>query len=291
MRQVTAIRTLLLAATVASVAPATALAQRDTGAPVRPRPQAAPLPQPVPVYQNVNAGQTQNELQRLLDQYPPTLRAVIQLDPSLLQNPDYLTPYPGLAAFLQQHPEILRDPSFFFGRPYVRDNERDPKILALNRAEDILGGVAAFTAGMVVLGVIVSLLRDVIGYRRWLRQSRAQTEMTVKVLDRLSSNEDLLAYLRTPAGAGVLSPSPFGMDVSDGSRPPFGRILWSVQAGIVLMALGVGLWLVRGSVMQELAPGFVVAGTVALAVGIGFVISAALAYLLAQRNVTPEVKP
>jgi hypothetical protein len=217
---------------------------------------------------------------------------VIQLDPSLLDSPDYLAPYPALAAFLQQHPEVQRDPSFFFGRPYTQQRDRDPKIAAIERAQEVLGGVAAFTAGMVILGVVVSLLRDVINYRRWLRQSKVQTEMTIKVLDRLSSNDDLVAYLRTPAGAGVLVPSPFGADgYAGGTSQPFGRILWSVQAGVVLAALGIGLWLVRGSVMEELAPGFVVAGTVAFAVGVGFVLSAVIAYVLSQRVQTPEVKP
>lgn len=289
MRHITRPRTFLLVAAVVALAPLQAAAQRDTVTASRARAQAPPPA--APVYQNVNAGQTQNELQRLLDQYPPTLRSVIQLDPSLLEREDYLAAYPALAAFLQQHPEVLRDPSFFFGRPYVRDNERDPKIVALNRATDVLGGVAAFTAGMVILGIIVSLLRDLISYRRWLRQSKVQTEMTVKVLDRLSSNDDLLAYLRTPAGAGVLVPTPVGHDSFGGTSQPFGRILWSVQAGVVLAALGIGLWLVRGSVMDELAPGFVVAGTVALAVGLGFIVSAAIAYVLTQRVQTPQVKP
>jgi hypothetical protein len=286
MRHITGIRTLLLVTAVVALTPLPAAAQRDTGTATRARAQAPP-----PVYQNVNAGQTQGELQRLLDQYPPTLRAVIQLDPSLLEREDYLAPYPALAAFLQQHPEVIRDPSFYFGRPYIQQRDRDPKIAALERAQEVLAGVAVFTAGMVVLGVVVSLLRDLIAYRRWLRQSKVQTEMTVKVLDRLSSNEDLLAYLRTPAGAGTLVPTSFGAETFPGAVPPFGRILWSVQAGVVLAALGIGLWLVRGSVMDELSAGFVVAGTVAIAVGLGFVLSALIAYVLSQRVQTPEVKP
>jgi hypothetical protein len=51
----------------------------------------------------------------------------------------------------------------------------------------------------------------------------------------------------------------------------------------VLTALGVGLWLVRGSVMEEIAPGFMVISTVAVSVGLGFVVSAGLAYMLTFR--------
>jgi hypothetical protein len=45
----------------------------------------------------------------------------------------------------------------------------------------------------------------------------------------------------------------------------------------------VGLWLVKGSVMDEIAPGFIVFATVAVAVGLGFIVSAGLAYMLTFR--------
>ena len=64
-----------------------------------------------------NAENTRQELQNLLWQLPPGVRGVLQNDPSLIDRPDYLAPYPALAAFLKQHPEIARNPTFFFGRP------------------------------------------------------------------------------------------------------------------------------------------------------------------------------
>src|SRR5262249_24828585 len=47
-----------------------------------------------------------NRLTSLLRQYPPSLSEVLRLDPSLLSNEAYLKPYPALATFLGQHPEI-----------------------------------------------------------------------------------------------------------------------------------------------------------------------------------------
>ena len=47
---------------------------------------------------------------------PPAVGEVLQRDPSLLTRADYLAPYPVLWAFLQKHPEIVRNPSFFLGR-------------------------------------------------------------------------------------------------------------------------------------------------------------------------------
>src|SRR5678816_1987951 len=63
--------------------------------------------------QGVN--RTKAELYLLLQKYPPRLGEVLQMDHSLLSNESYLAPYPELRTFLQQHPEVIRDPDFFVG--------------------------------------------------------------------------------------------------------------------------------------------------------------------------------
>jgi hypothetical protein len=286
MRHSTPVALVLVSAWTAAALPSSAVAQDRLNAPARGRLQApvAPAPQ-APVYQQPqqSAGQTQNELQRLLNELPPNVRSVLQLDPSLLDQPDYLAPYPALVALLQQHPEVSRNPRFFLGEPPFR-RERDPKAAAYDAIERTLAGAGLFTGIIVTLIVIASVLRQLIDYRRWLRQSKVQTEANTKVLDRMSTNEDLLAYLQTPAGASFLQAAPISVEAPRGPvSVPVGRILWSVQAGVVLAALGIGLWLVKGSVMEELAPGFIVLGTVAVAVGVGFVLSAAIAWVLTSR--------
>src|SRR5262245_8615593 len=70
-------------------------------------------PAPVPTGDDQNARLTRDQLHRYLSQYPPSLEKVLQLDPSLVQNPEYLAPYPALAQFLSQHPEISHNPSYF----------------------------------------------------------------------------------------------------------------------------------------------------------------------------------
>ena len=49
---------------------------------------------------------------------PPALQQVLRLDPSLLANQSYLEAYPALAAFIAQHPEVARNPTFFVGGDY-----------------------------------------------------------------------------------------------------------------------------------------------------------------------------
>jgi hypothetical protein len=227
------------------------------------------------------------ELAQLLRQHPPSLRTVLQADPSLLEKADYLAPYPKVAEYLRQHPEVARDPQYFLGSPdaayYLR--ERTPAERALETLEMVLLGLALFTGFMAGLFVFGSLIRQAILQRRWTRQSRVQTEVHTKILDRLQSNDELLAYIQTPAGQRFLQsgPSPLADAEPRTLSAPFGRIFWSVQAGVMLVALGIGFWFVQRSAMAEIAPAFNAMGALAAALGIGAIVSGVVSYLLSVR--------
>ena len=62
----------------------------------------------------VSAEETRRDLEELLKQYPPSLPRVLRLDPTLLSSEEYLKPYPALAAFLAQRPEVMHNPGYFF---------------------------------------------------------------------------------------------------------------------------------------------------------------------------------
>ena len=89
---------------------------------------------------------------------------------------------------------------------------------------------------MFGIGTLAWLMRSAIDHRRWLRAMKIQTEAHTKIVDRLSSNEDLLAYMQSPTGQRFLTASLGVASVRPTSPPPvvgapFNRILWSVQAG------------------------------------------------------------
>jgi hypothetical protein len=72
---------------------------------------------------------------------------------------------------------------------------------------------------------------------------------------------------------------------------PVGRILWSLQAGLVLAALGSGFWLVQQNVSPEAAEGFFIIGVLAVSLGVGFTASAVLAYVISTRlGLVPKPK-
>ena len=237
-----------------------------------------------------NAHETRGQLQMILEAYPNNLRRVLQWDPTLL-NETYLAPYPRLALFVQQHPEIARNPVFFLGSPREEFSgpNSDIEVFAM-----MLAGIGLFIGVMTILTLVASLVRQVIDYRRWLRQSRIQTEMHTKVFDRLTSNEEMLAYIESPAGRRFLDQSPLAQQ-SLPSGAPVSRILWSVQLGVVLATLGLGLWIVNQNMNlpQEALPAFYVLSVVAVALGVGAMISAVVAYLLSSRLglLTPHNQP
>jgi len=242
-----------------------------------------------------NAFETRQRLEAILREYPPFLSAVLKLDPSLLTNETFLAPYPNIAEFLMQHPEITQNPSFFVGSLQVgRFNswdggfrEETPAERSRRFFEMLMGGLAAFTGGIILLSVLTWAVKTFIDHRRWLRISKVQSEVHSKLLDRFTSNQDLLAYVQSPAGRHFLESAPIALD--PGARAvgaPLSRILFSVQAGTVLAVGGLGLHLVSQSLTvdyADVAQSLSIVGIFALALGIGFVLSAVVSYALSRR--------
>src|SRR5689334_20900687 len=103
------------------------------------QPILARTPQPVaatPV-DELSARDTQQRLEQLLRDYPPSLRRVLQLDPALLTNEAYLAPYPALALFVAQHPDIVHHASFYLGQP-DNENREDSRSRAIRGMVEIV---------------------------------------------------------------------------------------------------------------------------------------------------------
>lgn len=228
---------------------------------------------------------TRDDLWEILRQYSPALAEVIQRDPTLLDRADYLAPYPLLVNFLERHPEIRRSPSYYFGDVSFRSfRVLSPEERAIESFDELMSTIGVLLGITVVVSGLVWVIRTLVDHRRWLRQSRVQVEVHSKILDRMTTNEDLLAYAKTPAGSRFLESAPIDPGTSPAApAAPFGRIIWSVQAGVVLIALGVGLFLAQMSLIDEVRAGFKLIATVIVSLGVGFVASAAVAYRVSSR--------
>src|SRR6266568_9025600 len=131
----------------------------------------------------------------------------------------------------------------------------------------------------IITGGFVLIVRSLLDYRRTSIIVRAQSEAHVKLMEKLASSQELLGYMETEAGKRFLQLVTVGVESSRGSKFPFARILWSLQAGLVLLLAGVGLLFLRSRLFDHTATeGFLVLGTMAVTVGVGFILSAAASY-------------
>lgn len=236
--------------------------------------------------EDADARETRQKLELLFQKYPPTLAGVLKLDPTLLSNDAYLEPYPGLGTFLAQHPEVTHNPTYFLSNVRGR-YEREPldeREQVYEIMSGVLAGGAAFFVFVTVIAALGWLIRTTINYRRWNRLSKIQTDVHTRLLDRFTQNEDLLAYMQTPSGKRFLESAPIPLD-SD-TKPiaaPVSRILWSLQAGVVLLVFGFGLVILSGQLINEVATAMMVFGVMGIALGAGFIISAAAAYIASRQ--------
>ncbi len=231
-----------------------------------------------------HAERTQADLQRVLDRLPPSVVAVLRLDPKLLDDPSYLVPYPELQAFLAAHPEVARNPGFFLGDADLVAHERDPRVLAVRAWDRVFEMVSIMAVFLTITVAVAWLVRTLLDYRRWLRTSRVQAEAHAKLLDRLTQNDELLTYVQSPAGSAFLASAPIAVDAGPRAvNSPISRILWSVQAGVVLAFGGLGLFWASGRVVEEMGSPLSVLGILSLTLGVGFVASAVVAHVLARR--------
>jgi hypothetical protein len=244
--------------------------------------------QSITIVQDQDAKETREKFELLLAKLPPAVGRVLKTDPTLLGNDTYLATYPALSAFLKQHPEVRSAPGFYFehvnAELWYPPRITGPENAALRIWSDILDGVAVFSVFTAIALALMWIVRTIIQSRRWNRVSKVQTDVHNKLLDRFTANEDLLAYIQSPAGRKFLESEPLTLDAQP--KPlgaPLNRILLSVQVGVVLAAGALGLLFVSGRVISEVAQPLFAIGVLALAVGAGFVVSAAASFLLSRR--------
>jgi ABC-type multidrug transport system fused ATPase/permease subunit len=260
---------LALAATAAAQAPATSTSATATTTTTT-------------VVTDADSHETREVFESTLRRYPSEVSRVLKLDPSLMSNQAYLANYPALASFLAQHPEVAHSPAFYLRSPIGEEQRAENSSERVWRST--MEGISIFAVFALVTGVLTWLVRTVIDHRRWSRVSKVQADVHNKLLDRFTSNEDLLAYIQTAAGRRFLESAPIALD--GGPRAvaaPIGRILWSIQVGLVLAAAGFGLEYVSGSIQKDVAQPLYAMGVLGIAIGAGFVLSAIVSFILSRK--------
>jgi hypothetical protein len=138
----------------------------------------------------------------------------------------------------------------------------------------VTDSVAPYLSSVALLAVIGWMIWS-LAYnvrRGWI--AKRQAEVHLRLLDRLGNGPEVLNYLQTPAGQQLLD----AVGVERGSL--VARIMGSVQAGLILVLLGLSLLLVRVFVADGGA--LLIMGVPAIAIGAGFLGSAAFSFRLSR---------
>lgn len=291
-------RLLILTAVSATLLTGAGMAQSHAESAVPPTASAATAPP-----NDRDVAETQAELIRLL-RLSPTLTTVVSHDPSLLSNQEYVARNnPQLASFLSAHPDVARNPDFYLfshlkhidGQPdEALEREVWPDVYrerpgpsAWDRFWESFIPLLAFGIALIA---ILWLARVFVENRRWNRIFKMQSDVHGKLIEKFTSNQDLAAYMQTEAGRKFLEAAPIPVAFEPNQRVPnaVARVLTPLQAGIVMVLLGIGLLLLRHAGPDTDTP-MLILGTVVLMPGIGFIISAGVSWLLASRlGLMPE---
>ncbi len=121
--------------------------------------------------------------------------------------------------------------------------------------------------------------------RRRSRVAEIQRDIHAKLFEKFGTSQELIDYLKTDAGSKFLDSATLEQ------TKPFGRVLGSVQAGLILFLLGIAILFVRFTMpgigrdpiehMQD-AHMLLAFSFLLLALGLGFLVSAAVSYKLSK---------
>jgi ABC-type multidrug transport system fused ATPase/permease subunit len=225
----------------------------------------------------------------------PRLTMAISMDPLLLRNQEYVSQNnPQLAAFLETHTEVMRNPEFYLfaklpnGRrqdvPYLFQRSVWPEIGRDNgegSSHDLVVAIFFISFSLMILWLLRMLLQN----RRWSRIFKVQTEIHNKLLDKLAGSQELLSYLGTEAGKKFMEMTPINAAMvssqSQGFLSPITRILAPLQFGVVSAMAGIGMLFIKGYYNDKGA--LLLLATLALMLGLGLIISAGISWILARR--------
>ena len=138
--------------------------------------------------------------------------------------------------------------------------------------EIIIVPSAFFMTGFIVYTIAEAFRRR--------SQARMVTEFHTRLLDRIGSAREFGEFFASDAGKRFMD----SLSATETVSPQL-RILRSVQTGLVMLALGIGLFLLTNErqFSLEAADGLTVTATVTTAIGAGLIASTLMTYMLSRQ--------
>ena len=115
----------------------------------------------------------------------------------------------------------------------------------------------------------------------WQRRQHLKlvTDFNNRVLERLGSMKELSDFLHSDGGDRLMKV----LTAERGAAGPRGRILVSVQAGVVFITLGVGLFFVASRASGDEHEALSVISAIVFSLGVGLMLSSGAAFWVAGR--------
>lgn len=110
---------------------------------------------------------------------------------------------------------------------------------------------------------------------KW-RQSKYRLNLQLKLVEKISSSEDLVKFISTGAGEKFISSSNFETLSSKN------KIMGAIYKGIIFVMLGIALFVIK-NVANEIAPAFVIFGAVSFSIGLGYIVATIVSFNLAKK--------
>ncbi len=113
------------------------------------------------------------------------------------------------------------------------------------------------------------------------RRAQAQADLQKKLLDKFTSGPELATFLESPGGQRFLTQ--LHAEGTDAESPDRAR---SLRTGIIVLAVGAALLILKArlaGVDPHEQTGFLIGGVILFALGIGFLISAAISHRLTKQ--------
>jgi hypothetical protein len=128
-------------------------------------------------------------------------------------------------------------------------------------------------------GMVGFIIWTVVSSRRRQEQTRLVADFNTRLLDRIGSFKDFSDFLQTDGGAKFLE----NLSTERGSIGPRRSILRAVQAGVVLVALGLGCLFLAWSLTAADPRShevFTILGVIVLSLGLGCLLAGGVSYRL-----------
>lgn len=137
-----------------------------------------------------------------------------------------------------------------------------------NALSEVLGPI-------LVTMVFGWLFNQYLSHRRWNRAAQIHSELQNKLLEKFSSTDQILQYLESDAGSRFIE------SATTVQADPYKRVLSSVQFGSILTLAGLSFLFLAGRITGA-EQDFMVLGTLCVALGLGFLVSAVISYFLSR---------